>query len=76
VFPIIAQTLQNIEQYGLKRSLSGPIPRGDIETIEKHLKALKKDKRLLKIYRELSLFIVENLTSGSKNRRLKKILEE
>jgi predicted short-subunit dehydrogenase-like oxidoreductase (DUF2520 family) len=56
--------------------LSGPIPRGDIETIEKHLKALKKDKRLLKIYRELSLFIVENLTSGSKNRRLKKILEE
>lgn len=75
VYPIIAQTLQNIEQYGLKRSLSGPIPRGDIETIKKHLKALKKDKRLSKIYRELSLNIVENLTSGSKKGKLKKLLD-
>lgn len=76
VFPVIAETLNNIEQYGLKSSLSGPLHRGDIDTIKKHLKALKKNKRLSQIYKELSLYIVQNLTPGSKNRRLKKLLEE
>jgi predicted short-subunit dehydrogenase-like oxidoreductase (DUF2520 family) len=76
VFPIIAQTLRNIEHYGVDKTLSGPLQRGDVVTIEKHLKTLKKDKGLLKIYKELSLYIVQNLTSGNKKPKLKKILEQ
>jgi predicted short-subunit dehydrogenase-like oxidoreductase (DUF2520 family) len=74
VFPILAETLNNIEQYGLRSSLSGPLHRGDMETVKKHLKALKKNKRLSRMYKELSLYIVQNFTSGSKSRKLKKLL--
>jgi predicted short-subunit dehydrogenase-like oxidoreductase (DUF2520 family) len=76
VYPIIEETLENIRDFGLRDSLSGPLRRGDLETIEKHLLALRNDKRLLKIYKDLSMYIVQNLTSGSKNRRLVKLLSE
>jgi len=38
--PIIFATLQNIDENGAAKSLSGPIARGDIGTIESHLSAL------------------------------------
>ena len=75
VYPIIEETLGNIRNHGLGNSLSGPLSRGDLETVGAHLKALKKDKRLLGIYKEISLYITENLISGNKRRKLKKILD-
>jgi len=33
-------TLENIEDLGLERALTGPLQRGDVETIELHLRAL------------------------------------
>jgi predicted short-subunit dehydrogenase-like oxidoreductase (DUF2520 family) len=76
VYPIIEETLGNIKKHGIRSSLSGPLSRGDIETVQTHLKALKKDKRLLKIYKEVSLYIAQNLTSGNKKRNLKKLLDQ
>ncbi len=53
-FPIIRATLKNIEQKGPLKSLTGPIVRGDINTIESHLDSLK-DKGMLKdVYSILS----------------------
>lgn len=40
--PLIEQTLKNIKKSGSIKALSGPIERGDIETIEKHIISLKK----------------------------------
>lgn len=58
--PIINQTLKNIYKTGVKKSLSGPIIRGDIETIKLHLKMLsKKMPKLLPIYRVLGLKTLE-----------------
>jgi len=76
VYPIIEETLRNIKKHGLRKSLSGPLQRGDVETIKKHLKTLRQHKQLLRIYKELSLYIVQNLTPGSKKRRLRKLLSE
>lgn len=39
--PIAKSTLYNIENNSLANSLSGPIMRGDIETVEKHIASLK-----------------------------------
>jgi len=42
----IFTTLENSRKYGAANALSGPIDRGDFETIEKHISALKKLKRI------------------------------
>ncbi len=48
--PIIKSTFQNIKKTGIKRALSGPVQRGDIKTIQKHLKAIDGIKNnLLKL---------------------------
>ncbi len=49
--PLALQTLKNISSSGAKKSLTGPIERNDIETIENHLDALKSsDKEFLMFY--------------------------
>lgn len=42
LIPIIKSTLHNIKKLGSPNALSGPIERGDITTIEKHISSLKK----------------------------------
>lgn len=39
--PIIIKTLENAEQYGISKALTGPISRNDLNTIENHLNQLK-----------------------------------
>ncbi len=39
--PLITATLHNMEQHGIENALTGPIQRGDIQTVKKHLIALK-----------------------------------
>jgi len=41
VLPLIKGTIENIEQRGVQNALTGPILRGDITTIEKHIKSLE-----------------------------------
>lgn len=74
VFPIIEETLNNIKRYSLKNALSGPLQRGDIDVIEKHLRTLKKDKNLYNMYKILSKIILENIVGDNKKTRLKKVL--
>ena len=47
---ILRQTIENYLQKGAKESFSGPIKRGDIATIKKHLSALKKIPAAREIY--------------------------
>jgi predicted short-subunit dehydrogenase-like oxidoreductase (DUF2520 family) len=42
MLPILRQTLANYERMGAAQSFSGPIARGDVETVKKHLKILQK----------------------------------
>jgi predicted short-subunit dehydrogenase-like oxidoreductase (DUF2520 family) len=52
--PLLRGTLHNIETIGIPDCLTGPIARGDIGTIAKHLDALKSTApQLLSTYREL-----------------------
>lgn len=53
VNPLIKGNIENIYQNGFADSLTGPVVRGDIETIKNHLSAL--NKRDIKIYENLSL---------------------
>ncbi|RPH92716.1 DUF2520 domain-containing protein [candidate division KSB1 bacterium] len=55
VLPIAAETVKNVQKLGPAGALTGPAVRGDIKTIQKHLRALKKsDPQLIKLYRSMS----------------------
>ena len=53
-WPLLMGTLHNIEQKGSVPSLTGPIARGDLGTLEKHLEAIRAQMpSLLSVYGEL-----------------------
>lgn len=52
--PILTGTLNNIEHVGFPGCLTGPIARGDVGTIRKHIEALaEKEPSLLSLYKAL-----------------------
>ncbi|MBW2340573.1 MAG: DUF2520 domain-containing protein [Deltaproteobacteria bacterium] len=56
LMPLIQGNFNNIRNIGLPNCLTGPIARGDVSTIQKHIYALQeKEPSLLKLYAELGL---------------------
>jgi len=56
LLPLIRGTIHNIDTVGIPGCLTGPLARGDVGTIKKHLHALQKAAPdLLPVYRELGL---------------------
>jgi predicted short-subunit dehydrogenase-like oxidoreductase (DUF2520 family) len=75
MFPILRQTLANYEKLGAPQSLSGPIIRGDVETVRKHLQVLKRVSGARDIYLALARMGLQNLPT--KNRTaLEKALKD
>jgi predicted short-subunit dehydrogenase-like oxidoreductase (DUF2520 family) len=72
--PIARATLDNVFQRGAEKSFSGPIARGDVETIRLHLRALKPHPMLAGVYRSLALYAVETLASPGR-RELRRLLQ-
>ena len=64
--PIVRATLDNFFHNGPARSFSGPIARGDVETIRLHLRALKPHPILASVYRSLALYALEALPASGK----------
>lgn len=57
--PLILQTVQNIVNNGAVDSLTGPVARGDIASIRKHLDSLKTNDKMFRIYQILGKEAVE-----------------
>jgi predicted short-subunit dehydrogenase-like oxidoreductase (DUF2520 family) len=58
---ILRQTLDNFLRNGSAAAFSGPIKRGDVETVRKHVSALRKIPHAKEIYVALSSNAVDNL---------------
>lgn len=59
VLPLIKGTLGNIGTVGLPQALTGPVARGDLETIRLHLRALATEETALgEAYRDLARLII------------------
>lgn len=41
LYPLIEGTIKNIHKLGPEKALTGPIARGDVETVENHIKSIK-----------------------------------
>ena len=53
LLPLLASTIHNLETKDTAAALTGTFARGDIETVKRHLKALKTNKDALELYRLL-----------------------
>ncbi len=82
LLPLIRGTIHNIETIGIPNCLTGPIARGDIGTINKHLDALDKTTpHLLSTYRELGrqtipIALAKGRINESQAQELQAILEQ
>jgi len=82
LLPLLRGTIHNIETVGIPKCLTGPIARGDIGTIQKHLDALNQTApSLLPTYRELGLqtipvAVAKGRINQHKAQELRAILEQ
>ncbi|HVZ16229.1 MAG TPA: Rossmann-like and DUF2520 domain-containing protein [Terriglobales bacterium] len=63
IAPILQQTIRNYIEHGPAAAFSGPIVRGDAETVRKNLAALKRVRGAQEIYRALAKVAIEELPS-------------
>ena len=64
--PIISQTLANHQTFGPAKAFTGPIARGDIETVRPHLEALAKSPSARNTYAALAQAALGLLPSQKK----------
>ena len=58
--PLIGQTVKNLADVGVPQSLTGPVARGDVETVRRHLQAIQSRlPELLGLYKLLGREAVE-----------------
>lgn len=56
LLPLLQGTVNNLEAIGLPAALTGPVARGDVETVRRHLVALREAApEFVAVYRELGL---------------------
>ena len=73
IVPILLQTLANYASFGAPGAFSGPIVRGDIDTVRKHLRVLRKAPAVHDVYLALSRAALEYLPAKNK-RALRRLL--
>lgn len=74
MLPILLQTLANYAQRGAARSFSGPIIRGDVDTVNRHLKVLESIPPAREVYASLARASLEFLPVKHKH-VLKRLLD-
>jgi predicted short-subunit dehydrogenase-like oxidoreductase (DUF2520 family) len=75
MMPIIHQTLANYSKLGPAGAFSGPIVRGDAETVRKHLKALAKNRAARNVYIALAEAALKYLPSRNRKAIRKALCE-
>ena len=66
MIPILLQTLANYASFGPAGAFSGPIIRGDVETVKRHLRVLRDVPQAHRAYQALALAAVQYLPSKNK----------
>lgn len=59
LLPLLVGAVDNARELPLERALSGPIARGDADTVSRHLDALGCDRALRELYRALAARLLE-----------------
>ncbi|WP_367307001.1 Rossmann-like and DUF2520 domain-containing protein [Alicyclobacillus acidocaldarius] len=54
LLPLARRTLENLASLGIPAALTGPIERGDVDTVAEHLRALERDPAARRVYLALA----------------------
>jgi len=73
MLPIARQTIKNYDQLGPAGAFSGPLVRGDVETVRQHLRVLKKVPGATEVYRALAQAALFYLPVGER-KKMKRLL--
>lgn len=59
--PLIEGTIENLKRHGTEKALTGPVARGDIGILRRHLESMEREDQelLLKLYASLSLYALD-----------------
>lgn len=68
MLPILNQTLKNYGSLGAAAAFSGPIVRGDVETVRRHMAALEQLPEARKVYVALAKSALKNLPAEDKQK--------
>ena len=71
--PILRQTLRNYEERGAAAAFSGPIKRGDLNTVRRHLRELKRVPGASEVYRALVKSALMDLPSAKRRELIRLI---
>jgi len=71
--PILRQTFRNYEERGAAAAFSGPIKRGDLSTIRRHMRELKRVPGASEVYRALVKSALMDLPAKSRKELLRLI---
>ena len=74
MMPILQQTLANYAEYGGPNAFSGPIIRGDVDTVRRHLRVLRGLPAAREVYAALARSALQFLPSKNK-KALKRMLD-
>jgi predicted short-subunit dehydrogenase-like oxidoreductase (DUF2520 family) len=74
MIPILLQTLANYASFGAAGGFSGPIVRGDVDTVKRHLRVLRSTPAACEVYLALAESALQYLPVKNKN-SLKRILD-
>jgi len=74
--PILVQTFKNYLDRGARAAFSGPIKRGDLETVRRHLRELKQVPGAAEVYRALVRSAARDLPTARKGELLRLLGEE
>ena len=74
MIPILRQTLANYAAWGAAGAFSGPIVRGDVDTVKRHLRVLRSSPAAREVYSELASAALRYLPVKNRN-SLKRILD-
>ncbi len=58
--PLVRETVQNVFARGPAAALTGPVVRGDVAVVQRHLQRLQRvDERIARVYRDLSAIALD-----------------
>lgn len=67
IIPILLQTLANYAAFGAAGAFSGPLVRGDVDTVKRHLRVLSKVRPAHDVYLALARAALRYLPAKTKN---------
>ncbi len=69
--PILQETLANYARLGARGAFSGPIIRGDVDTVRRHLQVLRRNAGALDVYLSMARNAVRNLPARNQHELMK-----